>query len=58
MIKEFDPNGLRSRKEREQRVLDLHFNQEKNYRDICKEVKMSPRDIGEIIKRAREEKTA
>jgi hypothetical protein len=45
-----------SSKEREARVLDLHFNQDKNYRQIVKEVKMSVRDIGEIVNRAINEK--
>ena len=36
--------------------LDLHFNQNKTYRDISKIAKMSLRDIGEIINNARKEK--
>ena len=35
----------KDRREREERVLDLHFNQNKNYREISKIVKMSVRDI-------------
>jgi DNA-binding transcriptional regulator LsrR (DeoR family) len=50
----FDSNRLLSKKEREERVLALHFNQNKNYRQIAQEMKMSLRDIGEIVNRAKE----
>jgi transposase len=53
---DFDSNLVPSKKEREERVLDLHFNQNKNYRQIAQELKMSLRDIGEIVNRAKEEK--
>ena len=53
---DFDSNNIPSREEREERVLDLHFNQNKNYRQIAKEMKMSVRDIGEIVNRAKQEK--
>jgi hypothetical protein len=56
MTTEFDSNKIPSRQEREERVLDLHFNQNKNYRQIAQEMRMSLRDIGEIVNRAREEK--
>ena len=56
MTTEFDSNRIPSKKEREERVLDLHFNQNKNYRQIAKEMKMSVRDIGEIVNRAKQEK--
>jgi hypothetical protein len=56
MTIDFDSNRILSRKEREERVLDLHFNQNKNYRQIAKEMKMSVRDIGEIVNRAKQEK--
>jgi transposase len=56
MTIEFDSNLVLSKKEREKRVLDLHFNQNKNYRQIAKEMKMSLRDIGEIVNRAKQEK--
>jgi hypothetical protein len=56
MTTDFDSNRILSKKEREERVLDLHFNQNKNYRQIAKEMKMSVRDIGEIVNRAKEEK--
>jgi transposase len=56
MTIDFDSNKIPSREEREERVLDLHFNQNKNYRQIAKELKMSVRDIGEIVNRAKQEK--
>ena len=56
MTMDFDPNKVPRRKEREERVLDLHFNQNKNYRQIAQEMKMSLRDIGEIVNRAKQEK--
>ena len=56
MTIEFDSNRILSKKEREERVLDMHFNQNKNYRQIAQEMKMSLRDIGEIVNRAKEEK--
>ena len=56
MTKDFDSSRILSKKEREECVLDLHFNQNKNYRQIAKEMKMSLRDIGEIVNKAKEEK--
>jgi hypothetical protein len=52
MTIEFDSNLILSKKEKEERVLDLHFNQNKNYRQIAQGMKMSLRDIGEIENRA------
>jgi DNA-directed RNA polymerase specialized sigma subunit len=49
MTIEFDSNRILSKKEREEHVLDLHFNQNKNYRQIAQVMKMSLRDIGEIL---------
>ena len=54
MTIEFDSNLVLSKKEREEHVLDLHFNQNKNHRQIAKEMKMSLRDIGEIVNRAKQ----
>jgi hypothetical protein len=54
MVIEFD--RILSKKEREENVLDLHYNQNKNYRQIAKEMKMSVRDIGEIVNKAKQEK--
>ena len=34
---------------REERVLDLYYNQEKNYREIAKLERMCPRDISAIV---------
>ena len=45
-----------TRKEKEELVLDLYFNQNKNYRQIAEQAIMSPRDIGEIVNRASNEK--
>ena len=45
-----------SRQERERLVLDL-YNQGKTYREISKEARISPRDIGVILNKAVEEKT-
>jgi len=56
MTTEFDSNKIPSRQEREDHVLELHFNQNKSYRQIAKEMKMSLRDIGEIVNRAKQEK--
>jgi hypothetical protein len=56
MTTEFDSNKIPSRQEREERVLDLHFNQNRNYRQIAQDMKMSLRDIGEIVNRAKQEK--
>jgi hypothetical protein len=56
MTIDFDSSLVLSKKEREERLLDLHFNQNKNYRQIAKEMKISLRDIGEIVNRAKEEK--
>jgi DNA-directed RNA polymerase specialized sigma24 family protein len=56
MTVDFDSNLVLSKKEREERVLELHFNQNKNYRQIAQEMKMSLRDIGEIVNRAKQEK--
>src|ERR671926_750950 len=56
MTIDFDSNRIPSRKEREERVLDLHFNQNKNYKQIANEMKMSLSGIGEIVNRAKQEK--
>ena len=44
-----------TRQEREQIVLDL-YNQGKTIRDIAKEVRMSFRDIGTVLKKEEKEK--
>jgi DNA-directed RNA polymerase specialized sigma subunit len=51
-----DLNLALSRKEKEELVLDLYFNQNKNYRQIAQEARMSHHDIGEIINKASKEK--
>jgi hypothetical protein len=46
-----------TRQERERLVIDLYYNQGKTYREISKEARISPRDIGIILNKAVEEKT-
>ncbi|MCD6037777.1 MAG: hypothetical protein K0S67_1665 [Nitrososphaeraceae archaeon] len=48
---------ISTRQERERLVREL-YNQGKTYREICKEVRISPRDIGVILNKAVEDKTA
>src|SRR2546425_6338475 len=38
-----------TREEREARVLDMYYNQRKTYREIAKQERMCPRDIGLIV---------
>src|SRR5918996_643732 len=45
-----------TRQERERLVLDLYYNQGKTYREIAKEARISPRDIGVILNKAVKEK--
>jgi hypothetical protein len=45
-----------SREERERLVIELYYNQGKTYRQISKEARISPRDIGIILNKAIEEK--
>ena len=45
-----------TRQERERLVIDL-YNQGKTYREISKEARISPRDIGVILNKVIEEKT-
>jgi hypothetical protein len=44
-----------TRQEKERQVIDL-YNQNKTYREIAKEVRICPRDIGNILKKASGEK--
>jgi transposase len=44
------------RQERERLVIDLYYNQGKTYREISKESKISPHDIGVVLNKAVEEK--
>jgi hypothetical protein len=41
-----------TRQEKERKVIDLYSNQNKTYREIAKEVRICPRDIGIILKKA------
>ena len=47
-----------SREEKEKHVLDLHCNKGYTYRDIAKELRISPNQITEIIKRHEEKDNA
>ena len=55
-MKDIDTKTVLTRKEKEEVVLDLYFNQNKTIREIAKTARKSPRDIGEIINRAIKEK--
>jgi DNA-binding CsgD family transcriptional regulator len=46
-----------TRQERERLVIELYYNQGKTYREISKEARISPRDIGIILNKAVREKT-
>jgi hypothetical protein len=56
MISDRDSNGVLSREEREELVLDLYFKENKTYSEIAKIARISPRDIKPIIDKAYEEK--
>jgi DNA repair exonuclease SbcCD ATPase subunit len=56
MKSDIDANRVLSRKEKEELVLDLYFNQNKTYHEIAKIARMSPRDIKPIIDKAINEK--
>jgi hypothetical protein len=45
-----------TRQERERLVIELYYNQGKTYREISKEARISPRDIGVILNKVAEEK--
>jgi transposase len=47
-----------TRQRRERLVVDLYYNQGKTYREISKEARISPRDIGVILNKVIEEKKA
>ena len=47
----FDTYMVLTRQEKEKLVLDL-YNQGKTYREIAKEARMCPRDIGVIVNKA------
>ena len=51
-----DSNRVLTRKEKEELVLDLYFNQNKTFHEIAKIARMSPRDIKPIIDNAINEK--
>ena len=43
-----------SREDKEKLVLDLYYNKDRTYRDIAKELRMSPNQIRDVIKRNEE----
>ena len=45
-----------TRQERERLVIHLYYNQGKTYREISREARISPRDIGVILNKAVQEK--
>ena len=45
-----------TRQEKERLVIELYYNQGKTYREISKEARISPRDIGAILNKIIEEK--
>jgi predicted DNA-binding protein YlxM (UPF0122 family) len=56
MISDRDSNGVLTRKQKEELVLNLYFNQNKTYHEISKIARISPRDIKPIIDKAINEK--
>ena len=56
MTSDINSNGVLTRKEKEELVLDLYFIQNKTYSEIAKIAKISPRDIKQIIDKAINEK--
>jgi hypothetical protein len=56
MTSDIDSNGVLTREEREELVLDLYFHQNKTYHEIAKIARISPRDIKPIIDKASQEK--
>jgi hypothetical protein len=51
-----DSDAVLSKKEKEELVLDLYFNQNKTYQETAKIARMSPRDIKPIIDKAYQKK--
>jgi predicted DNA-binding protein YlxM (UPF0122 family) len=47
-----------SREDKEKLVLDLYYNKDRTYRDIAKELRMSPNQIRDVIKRNEEKNNA
>ena len=56
MMSDTYSNRVLTRKEREELVLDLYFNQNKTFHEIAKIARMLPRDIKPIIDKAINEK--
>ena len=51
-----NPNGVLTREQRDELVLDLYFKENKTYSEIAKIARISPRDIKPIIDKASQEK--
>ena len=51
-----DSNGVLTRKQKQELVLNPYFNQNKTYHEISKIARISPRDIRPIIDKAINEK--
>ncbi len=56
MTSDIDSNGVLTREEREERIIDLYFNQNKKYSEIARIARISPRDIKPVIDKAYQEK--
>src|ERR671933_433741 len=56
MTSDIDSNGVLTREEREEHIIDLYFNRNKKYSEIAKMARISPRDIKPIIDKAYQEK--
>src|ERR671933_145021 len=56
MTSDIDSNGVLTREEREEHIIDLYFNRNKKYSEIAKIARISPRDIKPIIDKAYQEK--
>src|SRR5919202_1353322 len=56
MVSDTGSHEVLTRKEREELVLDLYFNQNRTYHEIAKIARISPRDIKPIIDKAVNEK--
>src|SRR6187200_1880480 len=56
MYSDSNPNGVLTREQRDELVLDLYFKESKTYSEIAKIARISPRDIKPILDKASEEK--
>ena len=56
MYSDTNPNGVLTREQRDELILDLYFKESKTYSEIAKIARISPRDIKPIIDKASQEK--